>query len=157
MRRLDRRVRAPAVDRFVETRVERVDGVGALRVCVDVRVIPRALAQIAVIVDLRPILAPVVRTEDAAVLGFDERPEALRIGGGNGRAGPPARPALRPPGGARSLPPRVAAGPPLVEAPRRGARLRGRGGCRWAGRGRRRGRSNSTGPCSNPPRPLYST
>src|SRR5262249_56722859 len=109
MRRLDRRVRAPAVDRFVETRVERVDGVGALRVCVDVRVIPRALAQIAVIVDLRPILAPVVRTEDAAVLGFDERPEALRIGGRNGHADPAARPALLPARAARNFRPPVPA------------------------------------------------
>src|SRR5207249_1539850 len=62
----------PAVGRLVHVDVGQVDRVGVLRVGVDPRVVPRALADLVLVVDVGPLLAVVLAAEEAAVLRLDE-------------------------------------------------------------------------------------
>ena len=79
VRHADGRERLAAVRRLVERDVQHVDGVHRLRIGVDARVVPRALTQVAVLVDALPRAAGVVAAEQAAVLGLDLRVEALLV------------------------------------------------------------------------------
>src|SRR5439155_24124496 len=72
---------AAAVDGPEHSDIEGVQGVGALRVGEDMRVIPSALAQNVLLIDPGPVAAGRLRTEDAAVGGFDNGPDALRVNG----------------------------------------------------------------------------
>ena len=72
---------APTIVRSIESSVEHVNRLGIFRIGVDARVVPRALAQIALLVRLGPRPAAVVRTEYAAVFRFDNRPQTIRVRG----------------------------------------------------------------------------
>ena len=78
--------RLATVDRLHERDVVVVDDVRVLRVGVDLRVVPRALAEIAVRVDQLPRVAAVVRAKDAAGIGLDVRPEPVGVRAGHGDA-----------------------------------------------------------------------
>ena len=79
--RPDRHVeRLAAVGRFVEAGVQRVHRVLRFRVGENVRVVEGALAQLALVVHLRPRRAAVVGSEDAAIFVFDERVETVAVG-----------------------------------------------------------------------------
>src|SRR5256885_17113025 len=67
--------------RSIETGVEYVNLVGIFRIGIDARVVPGALTQVALLVGLCPGLAAIVRTKDAAIFGFDNRPQSIRIRG----------------------------------------------------------------------------
>ena len=108
VRRADGGEGAAAVDRTVHADVERVDCVGVLRVGEDVAVIPGALAQDVLVVDLGPGAAAVVGAEDAAIGGFHQRPDAVRIGRRNGDADASEH-AARQAGSARNVGPGIAA------------------------------------------------
>src|ERR1700722_3258614 len=84
------------------------DVVDVLRACVDSGVIPGTLTQIAVFAGFGPRLTRVFRTEDAAVLGFDDCPNSLRIHRRHGDADDADGP-LRQSLGARDLFPGIAA------------------------------------------------
>src|SRR4029453_16543535 len=56
-----------------------VNRVGVLWIRVDARVVPGALAQVALVVRLRPRLAGIVRTKDTTVFSLDDCPQAIRI------------------------------------------------------------------------------
>ena len=71
--------RLPAVGRFHERHVVRVDDVGVLRVGVDLGVVPRALPQVAIVVRALPRRTAVIGSKDAARIGFDVGPDAIRI------------------------------------------------------------------------------
>src|SRR5215470_2560595 len=88
--------------------MERVYRVGRLRVGEDVRVIPGALAQNVLLVDLGPAASAVVGTKEAAVGSFDQRPHALGIHGRDSHADA-AEHAARQAGRGRSFVPAVAA------------------------------------------------
>src|SRR5438270_7885425 len=66
--------------------VEAVKTVGIFGIGEDVGVIPGALAKVIVIVDELPLLAAIVRAVEAAFLGFNLRPDAIRIGRRNSDA-----------------------------------------------------------------------
>src|SRR5262249_53575411 len=66
--------------------VDDVDLVPVLRPGVDARVVPGALAEVAVLAGLGPGLAAVVGAEHAAVLGLDDGPDPLRIDRRDGHA-----------------------------------------------------------------------
>src|SRR5690606_20477642 len=68
-----------AVDRAPHVDVQDVDGVGVLRVGIDVVVVPGALAQVAVLAAARPGFPVVVRAEHRAVLGLDDGPNPARL------------------------------------------------------------------------------
>ena len=68
-----------AIARTIEARVHRIHRVRVLRIGNDARVVPRALTQLAVFVDLGPRIAAVVRPIDAAFFRFDQRPHARRL------------------------------------------------------------------------------
>src|SRR5690606_14751311 len=104
------------VDRAPEVDVQDVDGVGVLRVGVDVVVIPGALAQVAVLAAARPGRAVVVRAEHGAVLGLDDGPDAPRLRAGSGDADLADDLALRQARVASDLLPGVAAVGRLPEA-----------------------------------------
>ena len=63
VRRAQRRKRAAAVHRAIQARVQHVDGLGIFGIGVNVRVVPGALAQIALVVRAPPRVAAVVRPE----------------------------------------------------------------------------------------------
>src|SRR5262249_27345633 len=97
-----------------------------LRIRIDVRVVPGALAEIAFLVGAAPRAPAVVRAEHAAVVGFDDRPDAIRIRGRNrdadaatdagGKSGAgEARPGVAAVGGFVE----TTAAPAALEAPRR--------------------------------------
>ena len=69
----------PAIVRSIEAGVEHVNRVGVLWIGIDARVIPCPLAEISLLICLRPVLAAVVRSKHTAVFGFDNRPDAIRI------------------------------------------------------------------------------
>src|SRR5205085_10012463 len=81
---------------------------GILRPGIDARVIPGALPQVAVLAHAHPVLPGVVGAENAAVVGFDDRPKALGIHPRN-RHADDAYGSLRQTLGARDLFPGVAA------------------------------------------------
>src|SRR5262245_28054733 len=72
-------VRLAAVVALGEAHVGAINDVGVLRIDVHRREIPGPLAQIASAVDERPLDAAVVGAIKAAVLGFDERVDALAV------------------------------------------------------------------------------
>src|SRR6266581_542481 len=114
MGRWDGRVSLASVIGAIEAGVEHVDGVGFLRGGKDVRVIPRTLAEVTLLVDLGPGLAAVIGSEDAALLGLDDGPDAVGI---NGRHCDPdaANDAFRETGVSRDFVPRVSAIGGLIE------------------------------------------
>src|SRR5258706_528662 len=71
----------PTVHGAIQARIQNVDGLGIFGIGVDVRVVPGALAQIALVVGAVPRVAAVVRAEHAAGVGLDDRPHALVISG----------------------------------------------------------------------------
>ena len=73
-----------AVGRLVEPHVEHVDGVRVLGIGVDVCVVPRPLAQRAIVVGACPALSGVVGAKDAAVVGLDDGPDAVAASGRRG-------------------------------------------------------------------------
>ncbi len=81
MWRAQLRERPAAVYRAVHPGVQDIDGLGAFGIGMDMRVIPRALAEIALVVGAAPRVAAVFGSEDAAGVGFDDRPYAVMIGG----------------------------------------------------------------------------
>src|SRR5260221_291147 len=107
--------RAAAVLRAVEAGVEDVHRVRVLRIREDVRVVPGALAQPALVVRPLPRRARVVAAIDPAVLRFDEGPDAAGIGGRHPHSpAAPRTPWQSPP---PPLLPRVSPVRPLAEAP----------------------------------------
>ena len=70
--------RLPAVHRLQHRHLREPHDVGVLRVDRERRVVPGPLPQRAVAARERPRLAPVVRAEEPALLGLDERVDALR-------------------------------------------------------------------------------
>ena len=81
MRHADTRKCAATIVRSIETGVEDIDFVGVLRICIDARVVPGALPQIALLVRLRPVLTAVIRSKHATVFCFDNRPQTIRVRG----------------------------------------------------------------------------
>ena len=80
MRHIERlREGLAAIARAIEARVHRIHGVRVLRIRIDARVVPRALTQLAVFVDLGPGIAAVIRPIDAAFFCFDQCPDARRL------------------------------------------------------------------------------
>src|SRR5205814_4664865 len=75
--------RLATVRRAPEADIHDPNLVLVLRMRVNPRVVPGALAEIAIFAGLGPGLAGVVGAEDAAVVGFDQRPDALGIDGRN--------------------------------------------------------------------------
>ncbi len=87
VRRPDRRLpRLAAIGGLVELHVQPVDGVLLLRIREDVRVVERALPQVAVLAHPRPRRPGVVRHERAAVLGLDLGVDPVRVGSGHRHA-----------------------------------------------------------------------
>ena len=119
---LDGRVGPSTIDRFVEGDIENIDGVGADRVGVDVRVVPGTLTQIPALIDAGPRRSGIVGTKDAAVVRFDEGPDPVGIGRRNGDPDL-AEKTLRQPGPAGDVGPGIAAIRRLVEAAIRAAAL----------------------------------
>src|SRR5262245_9650468 len=95
--------------------VDDIDFVGVLWTGVDARVIPGPLPQLASFVDLGPRRAGVIGAKDAAVLCFDDGPDAIGVRGRYGDADDADR-ALRQSLVARDLLPCVAAVDALPEA-----------------------------------------
>src|SRR5436190_14086211 len=79
MRHADAGEGSATVIRSIETGVEYVNLVGIFRIGIDARVVPGALTQVALLVGLCPRLAAIVRTKHAAIFGFDNRPQSIRI------------------------------------------------------------------------------
>ena len=75
-----------AVGRAPHPHVENVDGLGVSRVGEDVRVVPGALPEVAVVVDQAESVASVVGAEQPAILGLDQGPDPARPGRRNGHA-----------------------------------------------------------------------
>ena len=144
MRRPDRRAkRLPAVDGLEELDVQDVDRVGALRVGDDVRVVPGPLAELVLVVDARPLLAAVVRPEEAPLLRLDDRADAVRP---RGRDRDADLPDDRLPAGRRPASSTCRRRPSTSRG--RSPGRRSRDGPRLASRparSRRRGRAGSTG------------
>src|SRR5207237_1373666 len=65
--------------RSIEAGVQNVNRVSAFRISVNPRVVPRPLSQIALLVRFRPGLTAVVRSEYAAVFGFDDGPQPIGV------------------------------------------------------------------------------
>ncbi len=63
----------------VEAGVDGKDGVWFQRIGEDARVVPGALAELAILIHAAPGFACVVRAKHAAIFGFDERPDAIGI------------------------------------------------------------------------------
>ena len=84
--------RFPAVGRLHERHVVHVHDVRVLRVGVNLGVVPRALAQIAIVVGALPRRAGVVGAEHAARIGLDVRPDAVRVSARHGDADVPPDP-----------------------------------------------------------------
>ena len=76
---LDRAKTAAAVDRLQHADLREPDDVFVSGVDRHRRVVPRALAQAARRADALPGLAPVVRSEQASLLGLDQRVDAPRV------------------------------------------------------------------------------
>ncbi len=62
-----------------ERHVVHIDDVGVLGISVDLGVVPGALAERAIAGEPLPASAPVVRAEDAARVGFNDRPDSIRV------------------------------------------------------------------------------
>ena len=77
------------VRRLPHVQVQHVAGVRVLRVGVYVGVVPRPLQQVAVVVDVLPRIAAVVRPVQPPLLGLDDRPDPPRLGGRGSDADPP--------------------------------------------------------------------
>ena len=77
---------AAAIDGAVEAGVEGVHGVGVFGVGEDAGVVPGALLDVALAVDLGPVGAAVVGVVDAAVFGFNDNPKAVGLGRRGGDA-----------------------------------------------------------------------
>ncbi len=113
-----------AVGGLVQLDVGHPDGAGVRRVGVDPGVVPGALAELVLVVDVRPGGAVVVADEQAAARGLDHGVDEARLGprGGHAHAAPDAlgqplgelRPGVAAVGGA----PQRAAGPAGDELPR---------------------------------------
>ena len=70
------------IDRAVHVRIEDIDRVLVAGIGIDVHIVPGAGVEAPVAIDMAPALAAVVRAVKAAlVLGFDNRPDAARLGG----------------------------------------------------------------------------
>src|SRR5579884_1467543 len=95
-------VRAPQAD------VEHPDGLGVLRIGDDVHVVPGALAQLALLGELVPVLTAVVGAVHRALLALDDGPDAAGPGG-RGRHADLAEHALGQPVLARDVLPSIAA------------------------------------------------
>ena len=78
VRDADRPEARAAVDRTPEHHVQNVDRVGVLRVGLEVGVVPRPLAQLAVGAHQPELLAAVVGTEEAALFVLDQGPDSVR-------------------------------------------------------------------------------
>ncbi len=109
----------PAVGRLVHLDVREINGVGVPRIGSDPRVVPGALADLVIVVDLRELAAVVLAAEEAAVLRLDEREHASGPGRGDRHADLAPRALGQPLG---QLLPRVAAVGRLPEAAPRSAR-----------------------------------
>ncbi len=72
-------VGAAAVSRLMEAHVENVNRVLVLGIGVDVRVVPGPLPERPVIVYPRPSGARILRAEDTALLGLNDRPHPIRV------------------------------------------------------------------------------
>ncbi len=81
VRHTDLAERLSAVTRSVQSRVEGVHDIRILRIGVYTRVVERALAKVAVVVDPTPRRAGVVGAKHSALRVLDERPDAMRRGG----------------------------------------------------------------------------
>ena len=80
MRDIDLRLeRLPAVGALEELHVERVDDARVLGVGDEARVVPRALAQVAVAVEELPGRSAIIGTVGATRVGLDLRPNAARV------------------------------------------------------------------------------
>ena len=132
-RHLDERL--AAVDRLPQRVVRDPHGVDVGRVGEDVHVVPGTAAEPGLLARALPGRAPVIGSEERAVLGLDQRVDAAAIGRGDGDADP-SEDAARQAGVARDVGPRVAAvgrlperriGPAAAHAPGRALRLPHRG------------------------------
>ena len=112
--------RLPAVRGAPRADVQDVHDVRVLRVGEDVRVVPGALDQLAVLGDAGPFLAAVVGPEEAPLLGLDEGEDPLGPRSRDGDADLPDDSFGKP---SRELLPRLAAVRRLVKARRRAATL----------------------------------
>src|SRR6266566_4209142 len=81
MRRPQLRERPAAVHGAIHPRVQHVDRLGILRIGVNVRVVPGALAEIALLVRAAPRIAAVVGSEDASRVRLHDSPYAVVVGG----------------------------------------------------------------------------
>src|SRR6185437_15600811 len=80
MRRMQRLEGVAAVGGFENTgNFGRVDRIDRLRISVNAREVPGPLSQFRLVIGARPGVAPIVRAEYAAGLGFDQRVEAVWI------------------------------------------------------------------------------
>ena len=80
MRYLDFVEGKAAVGGTVKIDVQDINGVGILRIGHHVHVVPRALQEPVIAVDELPFLAAIIGTVKAAILGLDQRPDAIRVG-----------------------------------------------------------------------------
>ncbi len=80
VRRRDRREGLAAVNRLPALQVQNPDRVLVARVSEDMDVVPGAPPKIALLADSLPGVATVVRTEERAIFGLDQRPDAARLG-----------------------------------------------------------------------------
>lgn len=119
VRRADDLERFPGVGGLEERRVQHVDRILLLGIGVDARIVERALPQAPVFIDAIPCRARVVGAEQAAVLGFDHRVDAIRVG--RHRHADLADNAIRQPRLARDLRPGIAAVRRFIEAAQRSA------------------------------------
>src|SRR5437870_5457701 len=97
-----------AVIRSIEAGIQHIDFVGIFRISINTRVIPRALAQISLLVGLGPGAAAVIRSEHAAVVSLDNGPQPIGVRGRDGYPDNSDRPA-RQSWATSYLSPRVAA------------------------------------------------
>ena len=82
----NRRVGSSTINRFVEACIQNIDGIGALRIGEDVRVVPGTLAQVAPFVDTHPGIAAIIGTKDATIFSLDDRPETFTLCGRGGNS-----------------------------------------------------------------------
>ena len=76
----------PTIDRFKKPGVYKVNRVRGLRVSINFAEIPGALAKPAIVIHASPMLPGIIRAVEAAILGFDDRIDAVRIGARNSDA-----------------------------------------------------------------------
>src|SRR6185437_14782202 len=68
------------VDRAISAGIEDVYDIGILGIGKQMGVVPRPLAKTMVIVDQAPVLSAVVGAIESALVGFDQRVNAIRLG-----------------------------------------------------------------------------